>query len=641
MRDDLPSGTVTFLFTDIEGSTKLLHELGPEGYARSLATHRTELRRSFETHHGVEVDTQGDAFFVAFADAVDAIAAARDAQEASSVNVIRARMGVHTGDPLLTDEGYVGMDVHKAARICAAGHGGQVLVSERTKTLVGDALVHPLGVHRLKDLTAPEPLYQLGDEPFPPLRSLNTSNLPEQPTPFAGRERELGEVVQLLRRVDVRVLTLTGAGGSGKTRLGVQAAAELIEDYEHGVWWVGLQAVHDPDLVIPSIASTTGASGELAAYIATKRMLLVLDNLEQVVESAGALGRVLTSCPNVRMLITSREPLRLAAEHEYAVPPLVEAESVDLFLSRAQQVRRDIIANGEIAEICRRLDHLPLALELAAARLKALSPAQLLDRLEHRLPLLTGGARDAPDRQRTLRSTIEWSHDLLTEGEQRLFRRLSVFVGGCSLEAAETVAGADLDTMRSLVDKSLVRFDGERYAMLETIREFASERLDRAGETDELTRRHADFFSTLAADSRLSAETEYGRRHDLALPELDNLRAAIDRAAAGNLEFALTMAVSLENLWVTVDPFEGIRRFDTLLEAGGDNIPRLLRARALRCLSGCSELAGQAERSRSAIETSLALFREVGEERDIAVLLHRLGTNALNVGRPELARAPL
>jgi predicted ATPase len=371
-------------------------------------------------------------------------------------------------------------------------------------------------------------------------------------------------------------------------------------------------------------------------------MLLVLDNLEQVVTSAGALGHVLTSCPNVTMLITSREPLRLVAEHEYAVHPLVEAESVDLFLSRAQRVRGDIIANGEIAEICRRLDHLPLAIELAAARVKSLSPAQLLDRLEHRLPLLTGGARDAPDRQRTLRSTIEWSHDLLTEQEQRVFRGLSVFVGGCSLEAAEAVAGADLDTISSIVDKSLLRFDGERFGMLETIREYASERLDRAGETDELTRRHAEFFSTLAADSRLSAETEYGRRHDLALPELDNLRAAIDRAAAaGNLEFALTMAVSLENLWVTVDPFEGIRRFDTLMGAGSDTIPPLLRARALRCLSGCSELAGEAERSRSAIEASLALFREVGDERDIAVLLHRLGTNALNIGRPELARAPL
>jgi hypothetical protein len=346
MRGDLPSGTVTFLFTDIEGSTRLLHDLGAERYARSLAAHRRALREAFRSHRGVEVDTQGDAFFVAFADARDALAAAQEAQQASSAETIRVRMGLHTGTPLLTDEGYVGVDVHKAARICSAGHGGQILLSEQTKLLAEDGTLRPLGVHRLKDLTAPEPLYQLGKAEFPPLKSLNRSNLPEQPTPFAGRERELAEVLHLLRRDDVRLLTLTGPGGSGKTRLGVQAAAEMVEEQEHGVWWVGLQAVRHPDLVVPAIGSVIGASGKLAEHVADQHMLLLLDNLEQVVESAPELGEVLTSCPNLTLLVTSREPLRLAAEHEYPVPPFVEPESVAFFLARARMIRADLSGDG-------------------------------------------------------------------------------------------------------------------------------------------------------------------------------------------------------------------------------------------------------------------------------------------------------
>jgi predicted ATPase/class 3 adenylate cyclase len=641
MRSDLPSGSVTFLFTDIEGSTRLLHDLGAERYARSLAEHRRVLREAFGAHGGVEVDTQGDAFFVAFADAEEALAAAREAQRALSAHPIRVRMGVHTGRPLLTDEGYVGVDVHKAARICSAGHGGQILVSEQTKLAVGDGDLRPLGLHRLKDLTAPEPLYQIGEAEFPPLKSLNQSNLPEQPTPFAGRERELAEVLHLLRRGDVRLLTLTGPGGSGKTRLAVQAAAEVIEEQEHGVWWVGLQAVRDPGLVVPTIASTIGAAGDLAPHVARRRMLFVLDNLEQVVEAAPDLGRLLAACPNLTLLATSREPLRLAAEHEYAVPPLEEPEAVDLFLARARAVRTDFSGNGEVGAICRRLDQLPLALELAAARVKVLSPAQILERLEQRLPLLTGGPRDAPARQRTLRATIDWSHELLTPGEQLSFRRMSIFAGGCTLAAAERVAGADLDGLHSLVDKSLLRFDRERYAMLETIREYAAERLDESGEADGTALRHAEFFLKLAESADLSAEAEYGRGHDVVIREQDNLRAAIDWAAAtGRVELGLRIAVALENFWVTNDPFEGMRRFEALLAAGGD-VPPILRARALRCYGGSSAMAGHPDRARRAFEESLALFRTAGGERDVAVLLHRLGTNALSLGRPELAREPL
>jgi predicted ATPase len=632
---DLPAGTVTFLFTDIEGSTRLLHELGAEGYAESLAAHRRALRRAFSAHSGVEVDRQGDAFFVAFAEAREGLAAAREAQQALAAQPIRVRMGLHTGEPLLTDEGYVGPDVHKAARICSAGHGGQIVLSEQTKLAVEDGNLRPLGLHRLKDLTAPEPLYQVGVEDFPPLKSLNQSNLPEQPTPFVGRERELAEVLELLRRRDGRLLTLTGPGGSGKTRLAVQAAAEVVEEQEHGVWWVGLQAVRDPKLVLPAIASTIGASGDLAPHIANRTMLLLLDNLEQVIEAAPELAELLRSCPNLTLLATSREPLLLAAEQEYPVPPFVEQEAVGFFLARARAVRPGFSDYEAVREICARLDHLPLALELAAARVKTLSPAQILERLAQRLPLLTGGPRDAPERQRTLRATIAWSYDLLSSSEQKLFRRLAVFSGGFTLAAAEDVCDADLDTLQSLVDKSLLRFDEDRYAMLETIREYATEGLEESGEADEIRLRHADFFLALAERANMSAEGDYGRRYDVIPPEQDNLRAAIDWAVAtGEIELGLRIAVALENFWVITDPFEGVRRFETLLAASGD-LPPILRARALRCYGGSSHVSGSFEQALGAYEESLALFRAAGDERGVAVLVHRLGTSALAREQPE------
>jgi predicted ATPase len=634
---ELPAGTVTFLFTDIEGSTALLHELGPAGYAESLDSHRRALRDSFAAHGGVEVDTQGDAFFVAFPDAEEALQAAREAQGALAAGSVRVRMGLHTGEPLLTDEGYVGVDVHKAARICSAGHGGQILVSERTKLVVEDGELRPLGAHRLKDLTAPEPLYQLGEAEFPPLKSLNQSNLPVQPTPFVGREKELGELLGLLRRGNGRVLTLTGPGGSGKTRLAVQAAAEVVEEHEHGVWWVGLQAVHDADLVLPAIGSTLGAKGELAEHVGNRRMLLLLDNLEQVVEAAPALGALLSACPKLALLVTSREPLRLAGEQEYPVPPFVEQEAVGFFFSRARAVRPEFEDDGSLRAICLRLDYLPLALELAAARVKALSPAQILERLEQSLPLLTGGARDAPERQRTLRATIGWSYELLTPEEQRLFRALSVFTGGWSLEAAEQIAGADLDRLQSLVDKSLVRFGEERYSMLATIGEYAQKRLDESGEADELRRGHAEFFLAFAEVAGMSAEHDYGRRYDVLPPEQENLRAAIDwLAAAGEIERALRLAIALENFWVIFDPFEGMRRFEALLREGG--VPDIVRARALRCYAGSSFLAGKYEQAQRANEESLALFRAAGDEPGIAELLHRIGINALTLGDRERAQ---
>jgi len=637
----LPTGTVTFLFTDIEGSTRLLHELG-DGYADALGEHRRALRAAFAAHDGVEVDTQGDAFFVAFSRARDALAAAQEGQEALASGPIRVRMGVHTGEPVVTDEGYVGLDVHRAARIAAVGHGGQVLVSQATRELAGADGLRELGEHRLKDLTAPERIYQLGEGEFPPLKSLNQTNLPVQPTPFVGREKELGEVFALMRDPATRLLTLTGAGGSGKTRLALQAAAAAVDGYPDGVWWVPLQAVREPERVASELRSALGANGDLAEHVGQKSMLLVIDNFEQVVDGAPVLGELLASCPNVRLIATSRELLRLAAECEYAVPPLVEQESVGFFLGRARVVRPDFEADDDVLAICRRLDHLPLALELAAARVKALSTKQILERLEHALPLLTGGARDVPERQRTLRGAIGWSYELLSAEEQTAFRRLGVFSGGWTLEAAEQVAGAALDTLQSLVEKSLVRFGEERYSLLETIREFAVEQLDETGELEGTRRRHFDYFAELAAAADTSAEARYGVQRGELVEDAPNLGAALDWAvAAGEVERAVEVMVALENFWEVTNPFEGARRLEEVLTADVV-LPDRLRARATRCYAGALFIAGEYERSHRMNEVGLALFRKLGDEEGVAVLLHRIGISTLiHLQDPAAAREVL
>ena len=443
MRSNLPSGTVTFLFTDVEGSTELLRELGTTEYERALAEHRRILREAVNSHGGVEVDTQGDALFAAFPTAPGALEAASEALQGLAPGPIRVRMGIHTGTPHVGEAGYVGIDVHRAARIAACGHGGQVLISTSTASLVGTDELRDLGEHRLKDLSAPERIYQLGDEDFPPLESLHQTNLPIPSTPFLGREQELQQVLGLLSRDDVRLLTLTGAGGTGKTRLAAQAAGLSSGKYPHGVWWVPLAPLHDPELVLATAGRSLGSKNGLAEHIADKQLLILFDNFEHVVEAAAEVGGLLAACPGLQLLVTSREPLHVTSEQEYPVPPFVHKEGVSFFLARARTVEPDFQADEAVPEICRRLDDLPLALELAAARVKALSTQQILARLDRRLPLLTGGARDAPERQRTLRATIEWSHELLSEDEQCLFARLSVFAGGCTLEAAEEVAEAD------------------------------------------------------------------------------------------------------------------------------------------------------------------------------------------------------
>ena len=591
---DLPSGTVTFLFTDVEGSTGLLHELGADEYAQALAEHRRVLREAFGANGGVEVDTQGDAFFVAFPTAPGALEAAVEALAGLEAGRIRVRMGVHTGTPHVGEEGYVGVDVHRAARIAACGHGGQVLVSASTAALVGTDGLCDLGEHRLKDLSAPARIYQLGDADFPPLESLHRTNLPIPSTPFLGRERELSEVLGLLSQEEVRLLTLTGSGGTGKTRLGLQTAAELAARYPHGVWWVPLAPLRDPELVLATAAQVLGAKDGLAEHIADRSLLLLFDNFEQVVEAAADLAGLLASCPKLELLVTSREPLHVTGEQEYAVPPLVHEEGVGFFLARARAVKPDFAADEAVSEICRRLDDLPLALELAAARVKALSPTQILERLEQRLPLLTGGARDAPERQRTLRAAIAWSYELLTDDEQRLFARLAVFNAGCTLEAAEQVTDADLDTLASLVDKSLLRHSDERFWMLETTREYALERLEASGEAADLRRRHAEHFGAVAeeASSHLDDVARHGEWLDRLEADVDNLRSALAWAAgsgAGGL--SLQIAASLGEFWYARGYYaEGLRWLeDALVRGSAANAMLRIRAIALAL-----QLAGKA-----------------------------------------------
>jgi predicted ATPase len=621
---ELPTGTVTFLFTDIEGSTKLLHELG-DGYADALAEHRRVLREAFARNGGVEVDTQGDAFFVAFARANDALAAAAEGQAALDPGPIRVRMGLHTGEPLVTEEGYVGIDVHRAARIAAAGHGGQTVVSQTTYDLAGSDGLRDLGEHRLKDLSAPERIYQLGDREFPPLKTLYQTNLPVPATPFLGRERELGEVGEAIARSDVRLLTLTGAGGSGKTRLALQAAAGAADDYPQGVWWVPLAPVREPNDVVVTAAQALGAGGSLEEAVGDRRLLLLLDNFEHVISAAPELTALLAQCPNLDVTVTSRERLQLDGEHVYPVPVLDRSEARELFAARARAVRPDFEPNGSLDELCASLDDLPLALELAAARTTILSTGQLLSRLGARLDLLKGG-RDAEVRQQTLRATIEWSHDLLEPDEQRLFARLAVFRGGCTLEAAEGICDADIDQLQSLVDKSLVRVrDAGRFWMLETIHEFAAERLRESGEEDELRRRHAEFFLALAESANLSAEaTDLGPRPEVVLPEQDNLRAALDWAAeAGEIELGLRLAIALEQFWVAVAPYEGARRVQAFLDRAAD-IPDVVRARAIRVVGGMIFMTGDFDRGDELMRQSLELFRSLGEEAVVAELLIRL-----------------
>jgi predicted ATPase/class 3 adenylate cyclase len=641
---DLPSGTVTFLFTDVEGSTRLLHELGAEQYAEALAEHRRLLRNAFTHHGGVEVDTQGDAFFVAFSTAPGALAAAADAIAALEGGPIRVRIGLHTGTPLVTEEGYVGEDVHRAARIAACGHGGQVLVSAATAALLMPSSgrapgtdLGDLGLHRLKDLSAPERIYQLGDREFPPLKSLYRTNLPFPATPFLGRETELAEVAAMLARDDVRLLTLTGPGGTGKTRLALQTVAAASDAYPDGVFWVPLAPLRDPALVLEEASAAVGATDGLADHVADKRLLLLLDNFEHLVEAAADLVALLSACRNLQLVVTSRELLQIHGEHAYPVPPLAEDDGVELFTARARAVSPAFAPDEIVTEICRRLDDLPLALELAAARVRALTPEQLLERLSSRLDLLTAG-RGVDPRQQTLRSTIEWSHDLLDDDEKRLYARMSLFRGGCTLDAAEQVCTAGLDTIQALVDKSLLRYNEHRYWMLETIREHASEQLQDSGEADDLRRRHADYFLALAIEAEPHLRSESTQWLERLGHELDNLRAAFDRLeTSGDGERLLALAGATWLLWEGKGHLkEGVRRLEVALAHDGG--PTIARAGALLGAATMSDdLGGDPDASFPLSEDALAIYRAHEDDWGTATSLLVLGLNRMLDRKPSLA----
>jgi predicted ATPase len=631
MRSDLPSGTVTFLFTDVEGSTKLLHELGAERYAEALDEHRGVIREACRGEGGVEVDTQGDAFFFAFPTADGALQAATTFTDGLASGPIRVRVGIHMGTPHLASEGYVGEDVHFAARVASSAHGGQVVLSSAVRGLVDERfMLTDLGEHRLKDITAAVSIFQLGTRAFPPLKTISNTNLPRPASSFVGRERELQEALARIR-TGARLLTLTGPGGSGKTRLALEVASELVPEFKAGVFWVGLATLREPALVTETIAHVLGTNDDLGEHIADRELLLLLDNMEQVVEVAPELSALVAACPNLTVLVTSRELLRVQGEVEYAVPPLAEQEAVSLFCARSQ-----LEPDDTIAELCGRLDNLPLAVELAAARAKALSPTKILERIAQRLDLLTGG-RDADPRQQTLRTAIEWSYDLLTPGDQALFSRLAVFSGGCTLEAAEEVAEADLDVLQSLVEKSLLRHTDDRYWMLETIREYAAERLQASGPGD-LRERHETFFCELAENAEPQLKGARQQYYlDVLEAEHDNLRATFDYCLyekseverAGRLAYALFEFIDIRSHYE-----EGTRWFDALLARRAEMSPATT-AGALVGAAVLAEREGAYGNAARHFREASEIYGSLGEHQGVARASCGLAFALLNLGRSE------
>jgi len=629
VRAELPTGTVTFVFTDVEASTSRLSELGAEAYADALADHRAVIRKSCTGNGGVEVDTQGDAFFFAFPTAPGALAAASDfTQRLASNGPIRVRVGVHTGTPFVGDEGYVGSDVHRAARIAAAGHGGQVLVSAATASLVQPELTD-LGEHRFKDLAAPERVFQLGGGEFPDLTSLYRTNLPIPATAFLGRERELREVVELLDREDARLVTLTGPGGTGKTRLTLQAAAEASDGFVDGVHWIPLAPLRDATAVGATFALALEVGDRpgieigtsIVAAFSTKRSLIVVDNCEHLVAGVAELvGQLVGGCPKVVVVASSRERLGLQAERIYEVPPMAISDGHALFVDRASAVRPGFQPDEHVNAICDAVDQLPLAIELAAARVRALSTAAIHERLGERLGLLASRNRDVEERQRTLEATIAWSYDLLDDDERRVLRSLSVFAGGCALAAAEAVAGADVDSLESLLDKSLIRHrvgeTGEdRYWMLETIREYAQRELDHEGEADAAGTRHAAFFADLAG--RVDAPSTYAvsdAQRDLFVSDRANFDEAHARAlATGDGASALRFVRRLGRATGVVGGSARdwyAKGVASLALLGGT---REDRAWALVRTARVATLAGDFARARSWLDEADALFEELGD----------------------------
>ncbi len=669
-----PTGTVTLLFSDIEGSTRLLHAIGVASFEGALTLHRHHMRESFARYAGYEVDTAGDSFFVAFSRAVDAVQAARDAQLALAScewpdnEPVRVRIGIHSCEVTVSGLGYVGVGVHRAARICAAGHGGQIVISQTTHELLANEssiACIDLGAHPLKDYPQPQRLYQVVDarlqQTFSPLRtpSEGQTNIKAAANPLVGRERELDAICSHLRQPGARLITLTGPGGTGKTRLAVRAAVDLTGEFSDGVFLVELQAIREPELLMSTIAQTLAvrqAAGQsLAAYLAPKEMLLVLDNFEQIIAGAATVAELLVQSPKLRIIVTSREPLRIAGEQVFPVSPLswpdpqrvtepddlFDHPATRLFVERAQGLLPSFQATPRnaksIAEICARLDGLPLAIELAASRVSMLSPEAMLIRLGDRLKLLAGGARDRPARHQTLRRTLLWSHELLTPDERALFARLAVFVGGFTLEAAEAVCDAEFDTLSALVDRSMVRRIDERFDMMETMRDLALEQLAAAADGDVVRERHMAYFEAMA-------ERVYAKRwHDeqSGLDELDrehdNLRLALDRLHATDGRRLLRLAGALGWFWHMRSHYsEGRARLAQALGAAPG--PDEGRARALAAAGELAAFSGELAPARRFIDEAIGLWRAQGRTQEIACALTDLGWGCFYSGDGEARR---
>jgi predicted ATPase/class 3 adenylate cyclase len=697
--DALPTGTVTFLFTDIEGSTRLVNELG-DRFDAILAAHHELIRASLAREGGIEVSTEGDSFFAAFSNGPAAVAAAVSAQRAVAAYVwpddaqVHVRMGLHTGEGRLAGDNYVGTDVNRAARIAAAGHGGQILLSDATRALVAPRLpagvtLRDLGSHRLKDLPEPERIWQLDIEglpvEFPPIRSLDArpNNLPLPTSSLIGRTAELAAVVDLIR--EQRLVTLTGPGGTGKTRLAIAAAHHLIADFEDGAFFVALQDARDRHAAAAAVALALGVREKydrdleqgVKDFLEHRKLLLVLDNFEQVVAAGVPLvAEFLGGSPGLRIVVTSRAVLRLSGEQEYPVPPLDvpdareppplralgQVEAIALFVQRARAVTPGFAITDDnaraVIEICRRLDGLPLGIELAAARVKLLTPSAILDRLDRHLPVLATAALDVPARQRTLHATIDWSYELLEPAERRLLARLAVFAGGWTLEAAEEVcnAGAELgmdtlDGLSSLADKSLVRpmatdrvegQDDTRFGMLQVIREFAGEKLDAEPDAEAIRRRHAEWVLALAETARPELRRRDLRRwqHRLRREE-ENLRTALRWALDhGDAEIGLRTASAVWDFWhYWAEVREGITWLESLLALPGAAGPTDARARGLDALGGLVYWQGKPERAWDLYEAAVAIRRELGDDHALADALFQTAWAA--AARYDIERATL
>jgi predicted ATPase/class 3 adenylate cyclase len=695
----LPRGTLTFLFTDIEGSTKLLNALGTDRYHEVLETHTETLRRAFAKGH--EVRIEGDALFIVFATAQDALDGAASAQRALGKTafphgaVVRVRMGMHTGQGTPASEkagaDYVGIDVHRAARIAAVAHGGQVLASGSTRMLAGGDLpagvtLRDLGEHRLKDLAQPERIFQLVIDgcpsDFPALRTLDRTpnNLPTQITTFIGREQEIRDGLKLLD--GTRLLTLTGPGGTGKTRLSLQLAAEAAASFPDGAFWVPLAPISDPELVPSTIAHSLGVqvSGSelpidrVTEHLRDKTLLLVLDNFEQILSAAPTVSTLLDAARGVKVVTSSRAPLRISGEQELPVPPLelpdperlpslevlAQSDAVRLFIERARAVKPDFMVTAEnagaVAEIVFRLDGLPLAIELAAARVKILTPQAMLPRLRQGLDLLASSGRDRTDRQRTLRGAIAWSYDLLDDGMQRLFARCAVFVGGAQLEQLEAVCGDAgeigrdmLDGVGELVDQSLLRqieVDGEpRFRMLVTIRDYALERLAERGEAVDLRSRHLAAYVAFAERARPELQGKDQKRWlDKVELEHDNMRAALDFAISDrHADEAARLVYALWRFWQSRGYLrEGRSWAERAVAVPGGT--RELRLRALEALGGLVYWMGDLA-MLTHYGAALDLAREIGDKKEIALAAYNLSfaytipTNDMVRGRVLLEEA--